>query len=79
MKLDPVKLAHLARGVDGMAERIDYWVSERMPAPQVMRRADKQWDEDKHPRGPDGKFVAGEGAAKAAAASGEADDDEQED
>jgi|GEM_PF-2789148 hypothetical protein len=68
MKLDPVKLAHLARGVDSMAERIDYWTSERMPAPLVVRRADKQWDESKHPRGPDGKFIEGEGAAAASAA-----------
>lgn len=68
MKLDPVKLAHLARGIDGMAERIDYWTSERMPAPLVVRRADKQWDESKHPRGPDGKFIEGEGAAAASAA-----------
>jgi len=68
MKLDPVKLAHLARGIDSMAERIDYWTSERMPAPLVVRRADKQWDESKHPRGPDGKFIEGEGAAAASAA-----------
>lgn len=68
MKLDPGKLAHLARGIDSMAERIDYWTSERMPAPLVVRRADKQWDESKHPRGPDGKFIEGEGAAAASAA-----------
>ena len=68
MKLDPVKLAHLARSIDSMAERIDYWTSERMPAPLVVRRADKQWDESKHPRGPDGKFIEGEGAAAASAA-----------
>lgn len=68
MKLDPVKLAHLARGIDGMSERLDYWLSERLPAPAVMRRADKAWDESKHPRGPDGKFIEGEGAAAASAA-----------
>lgn len=68
MKLDPVKLAHITRGIDSMAERIDYWTSERMPAPLVVRRADKQWDESKHPRGPDGKFIEGEGAAAASAA-----------
>ena len=42
MKLDPVKLAHLARGLDGMAERIDYWVSERMPAPPTRAGARKR-------------------------------------
>lgn len=68
MKLDPVKLVQITRGIDSMAERIDYWTSERMPAPLVVRRADKQWDESKHPRGPDGKFIEGEGAAAASAA-----------
>lgn len=68
MKLDPTKLARITAAVDSVSERIDYWLSERLPAPQVLRRADKTWDESKHPRGPDGKFVEGEGAAAASAA-----------
>lgn len=68
MKIDSAKLAAVEARMDAIGERIDYWLSERLPAPAVMRRADKTWDESKHPRGPDGKFIEGEGAAAASAA-----------
>ncbi len=68
MKIDSAKLAAVEARMDAIGERIDYWLSERLPAPAVVRRADKTWDESKHPRGPDGKFIEGEGAAAASAA-----------
>jgi hypothetical protein len=68
MTMDPKKLALVAAGVESLAERIDYMASQRMDAPLITRRADKTFDESKHPRGPDGKFVEGEGAAGASAA-----------
>jgi len=67
MKLDQVKLAAVFERVDALSERIDYALSRRMDMQPIVRRGDA-WDEAQHPRGPDGKFVEGAGAAGAAAA-----------
>jgi len=67
MKLDPVKLGDVFDRVDALSERIDYALSRRMDMPTIVRRGDA-WDESQHPRGSDGKFVEGAGAAGAASA-----------
>lgn len=66
MPLDTTKLSRAAAAVDLLSARLQFIEWERNPPPVRVVRAD--WDESQHPRGPDGKFVAGSGAAAAAAA-----------
>lgn len=66
MNIDVAKLARAEAAMTAARERADMLSVEHMDSPLLAYRTD-EFNESLHPRGPDGKFIEGAGAAGASA------------